>query len=263
MRPGVHHRRSTMSDVHRARARGRGAGSNPGNRYERRAVVPVDPSDSTATEAAWCTWADGLDDPQSAPLPTTVTVDSTRTILAKNDSPDVPFDISINPYRGCEHGCIYCYARPSHSYLGLSPGLDFETKLTAKPDAARVLAAELSRPGYRPAVLAIGRDGTLVRSTEPYQRTVAGVYSTKPGFLGNDGSEDQSNRVPLAVVGIVPVKASARGGEILPGDLLVASDLPGHVMKAGLTPPVGTVLGKALEGLEAGTGKIRMLAMLQ
>ena len=163
MRPGVHHRRSTMSDVHRARARGRGAGSNPGNRYERRAVVPVDPSDSTATEAAWYAWADGLDDPESAPLPTTVTVDSTRTILAKNDSPDVPFDISINPYRGCEHGCIYCFARPTHAWLGYSPGIDFETQILAKPQAADLLRKELARPGYRCVPIAMGTN------TDPYQ----------------------------------------------------------------------------------------------
>ena len=97
------------------------------------------------------------------PLKTTVSVDVTRTIIARNDSPDIPFTQSINPYRGCEHGCIYCYARPSHAYLGLSPGLDFETRLVAKPQAARLLEQELRRPGYRVSPIALGSN------TDPYQ----------------------------------------------------------------------------------------------
>ena len=94
---------------------------------------------------------------------TTLTADTTRTIIARNISPDVPFDRSINPYRGCEHGCIYCYARPSHAYLGLPPGLDFETRLFFKPDATRLLDRELRRPGYRCRVIAMGTN------TDPYQ----------------------------------------------------------------------------------------------
>ncbi|MBW8906704.1 MAG: radical SAM protein, partial [Betaproteobacteria bacterium] len=90
------------------------------------------------------------------PLETQVTIERSRSILSHNDSPDVGFDTSINPYRGCEHGCIYCYARPSHAYLELSPGLDFETKLFAKTNAAELLRAELARPGYRPSPIALG-----------------------------------------------------------------------------------------------------------
>src|SRR5579859_2688378 len=97
------------------------------------------------------------------PLRTTVTEDSSRTIIATNDSPDIPFDRSINPYRGCEHGCVYCYARPSHGYLGLSAGIDFETKLFAKPQAAKLLEAELRKPGYRCTPIALGTN------TDPYQ----------------------------------------------------------------------------------------------
>jgi DNA repair photolyase len=96
-------------------------------------------------------------------LRTTLTKDATRTILARNTSPDVPFDRSINPYRGCEHGCIYCFARPTHAYLGLSPGLDFETRILFKPDAAKLLTAELASPKYRPDVVAMGTN------TDPYQ----------------------------------------------------------------------------------------------
>jgi DNA repair photolyase len=107
---------------------------------------------------------DGWDIPEDERLlRTDVTEERPRTIISRNTSPDIPFDRSINPYRGCEHGCIYCFARPTHSFLGLSPGLDFETKLTAKPDAPQVLARELGKKGYVPAVMAIGTN------TDPYQ----------------------------------------------------------------------------------------------
>jgi DNA repair photolyase len=91
-----------------------------------------------------------------APLATTITIERARTIIARNDSPDIPFDQSINPYRGCEHGCVFCYARPSHSYLELSPGLDFETKLFAKTNAAELLRTELAKPGYKVSPMAFG-----------------------------------------------------------------------------------------------------------
>lgn len=89
--------------------------------------------------------------------------DASRTVIARNDSPDIPFDASLNPYRGCEHGCAYCYARPTHEYLGLSPGLDFETRILVKEDAPELLERELSRPGWRPRVIA------LSGVTDPYQ----------------------------------------------------------------------------------------------
>ena len=92
-----------------------------------------------------------------------MTVDATRKIITRNDSPDISFDRSINPYRGCEHGCIYCFARPTHAYLGLSPGLDFESKLFMKPNAPELLERELSAPGYAPKTIAIGTN------TDPYQ----------------------------------------------------------------------------------------------
>jgi DNA repair photolyase len=110
-------------------------------------------------------WDDGWRDDDLAPPPlrTEVIRDATRTIIARNNSPDVSFDQSINPYRGCEHGCIYCFARPTHAYLGMSPGIDFESRLFAKPNAAQLLARELSAPGYVPKMIAMGTN------TDPYQ----------------------------------------------------------------------------------------------
>ena len=138
--------------------RGRGAGFNPPNRFE---TVRRDPFfDGWEPEVPPDSGDDG---PPAAAVPTTVTVDATRTVIARNDSPDVGFDRSINPYRGCEHGCVYCYARPTHAWLGLSPGVDFETRLFAKPDAASLLRQELARPSYACAPIAMGTN------TDPYQ----------------------------------------------------------------------------------------------
>ena len=133
--------------------KGRGAVSNRPGRFE--------PGDRTREDDGWSA-IDGEDEDMPA-VATTVTIDATRSAIAWNESPDVGFDRSVNPYRGCEHGCVYCFARPTHSYLGLSPGLDFETRLFAKPEAPRLLAEELSKPGYRPALLAMGTN------TDPYQ----------------------------------------------------------------------------------------------
>lgn len=110
-------------------------------------------------------WLDAREELDGGPPPlrTTVTEEHPKSILSFNKSPDLPFDRSVNAYRGCEHGCIYCYARPSHAYHDLSPGLDFESKLFAKPDAAKLLRATLAKPGYKPATIAIGTN------TDPYQ----------------------------------------------------------------------------------------------
>jgi hypothetical protein len=113
-------------------------------------------------------------------------------------------------------------------------------------------------------VLIIGSDGKLARSAEANTNAVVGVYSTKPGFVGGAGDDiDSTDKIPLAIMGIVPVKVSAENGPINPGDLLVTSSIPGHAMRAGDNPRIGTVVGKALEGLESGTGIIQMLVVLQ
>jgi DNA repair photolyase len=131
------------------RNRGRSAGINPSGRFE--------PVTRHVFDDGW----NSID--ELPPFRTEVQVERPRTIVTRNESPDISFDRSINPYRGCEHGCVYCFARPTHSYMGLSPGLDFESRLFAKPDAARLLDRELSKEGYEPRTIAIGTN------TDPYQ----------------------------------------------------------------------------------------------
>ncbi len=135
--------------IDRQRRRGRGAQTNDSGRYEKEARVAFDDG-----------WQ-SLDD--LPPFKTTVATDTARKVITRNESPDIGFDRSINPYRGCEHGCIYCFARPTHAYLGLSPGLDFESKLFVKPDAPALLEKELSAAEYEPKMIAIGTN------TDPYQ----------------------------------------------------------------------------------------------
>jgi DNA repair photolyase len=135
--------------IHEERRRGRSAGINPTGRFE--------PTSRHVFDDGWNSFED---------LPafkTEVQVEKPRTVITRNESPDISFDRSINPYRGCEHGCVYCFARPTHAYMGLSPGLDFESKLFAKPDAAKLLERELAREGYEPRTIAIGTN------TDPYQ----------------------------------------------------------------------------------------------
>lgn len=131
------------------RRRGRAAGLNPSGRFEEERRESFDDGWQTIEELS--------------PFKTEVQVEKPKTAITRNDSPDIPFDRSINPYRGCEHGCIYCFARPTHSYMGLSPGLDFEARLFAKPDVPKLLERELSKPDYKVRVIAIGTN------TDPYQ----------------------------------------------------------------------------------------------
>jgi len=139
----------TYTGQHAAPTKGRGATLNPEGRFEGQA--------REAYDDGW------FEDDERRKLETIVTEERVKSIISRNDSPDVPFSQSINPYRGCEHGCIYCYARPSHAYLGLSPGLDFETRLFAKVNAAEVLRQELAAPSYRCELIALGAN------TDPYQ----------------------------------------------------------------------------------------------
>ena len=133
--------------------RGRGAATNPAIRYDRYRAEPF--------EDGWAPPGAELTD--LPPLPTTLTRDASKTAISWNGSPDIGFDRAVNPYRGCEHGCVYCYARPSHAYLGYSPGLEFETHIVFKPNVAALLERELRRPGYA------ARPMTLGSNTDPYQ----------------------------------------------------------------------------------------------
>lgn len=171
-----------------AALRGRGAVTNVRHRFQRDDRVQVDDGWSASglpadyVDSVPDSSADGCpDEPPAAaaaaavipilpdtrhtpPAPkTTVTAEQARKMLSRNDSPDIPFEVAVNPYRGCEHGCVYCYARPTHSYLGYSPGLDFETRLVAKANAVQALRAELGRPGYKPSPINIGS------ATDAYQ----------------------------------------------------------------------------------------------
>jgi DNA repair photolyase len=145
--------------------KGRGTGSNVASRFDafqREALAPEQqdwPGDDDAVAAAQ---ADGED---MARPKTVVVQQQARSIISRNTSPDIGFEQSINPYQGCEHGCVYCYARPTHAYLGLSPGLDFETQIFAKTNAADLLRAELSKPSYKPSLIVVGAN------TDPYQPT--------------------------------------------------------------------------------------------
>ena len=157
--------------------KGRGATFNPGNRFAHHEREDYDDG--------WQPLApDRLDADAGEELPpslkTTVTVLIIRSIISRNDSPDIGFTQSINPYQGCEHGCIYCYARPSHAYLDLSPGLDFESKLFAKPDAPEQLRRELMHPRYQPETIVIGTNTDCYQPIEREWKITRGLLEVMP-----------------------------------------------------------------------------------
>ena len=181
--------------------RGRGATANPDGRFEKVHRAAFD---------------DGWGEPDDTRPRTSVSAERARRIITRNDSPDISFDRSINPYRGCEHGCVYCFARPNHAYVGLSPGLDFETRLFSKPDAAALLERELSAPGYTPRTIALGT------ATDPYQpierthRITRDVLHVLARFRHPVGIVTKSDLVtrdldilaPMAAEGLVKVAVS-------------------------------------------------------
>lgn len=190
------------SQIDPDRRRGRGATINPGGRYEAEQRISEDDGWGTLGELP--------------PFKTEVSVEKPRTIITRNDSPDISFDRSINPYRGCEHGCVYCFARPSHAYLGLSPGLDFESKLTAKPDAALLLEKELSAPSYQPRTMAIGTNTDAYQPIEKRLRIMRGILEVLAKFNHPVGIVTKSALVqrdidilaPMAAKGLVKVALS-------------------------------------------------------
>ncbi len=183
--------------------KGRGATRNPPNRYAATRCDTVDDG-----------WG-SLDAPLP-PLVTTVGIDTARSIITYNDSPDIPIDRSLNPYRGCEHGCIYCYARPSHARYDLSPGLDFETRLFCKPDAARLLRKELAAKNYRPAPIGLGVNTDAYQPIERHRRITRAVLEVlaetrHPVWMITKSSlieRDLDLLVPMAALGLVDVAIS-------------------------------------------------------
>ena len=193
--------------VDHERRRGRGAQSNASGRYEPLARIAFDDGWRTLDELP--------------PFKTTVTVDATRKIITRNESPDIGFDRSINPYRGCEHGCVYCFARPTHAYLGLSPGLDFESKLLVKPEAATLLEKELSAPGYEPKVIAIGTN------TDPYQ-PIERRYKVMRRISGGAGPRRAPGRYCHKVgAGVARSRHSGAHGGEEPGEGSTVGDYTG------------------------------------
>jgi DNA repair photolyase len=182
--------------------RGRGARFNPAKRFEALQSDYVD---------------DGWDSLSELPrLKTEVFVETAKTIITRNESPDISFDRSINPYRGCEHGCVYCYARPSHAYMGLSPGLDFESKIFVKPNAAALLREELTAPNYAPRTIALGANTDPYQPIERDHRITRGVIEVLAEFKHPFGIVTKSAMVlrdidllkPLAALGLVKVAIS-------------------------------------------------------
>jgi DNA repair photolyase len=184
------------------RRRGRGATLNPDGRYEAEQRVAEDDGWGSLGELP--------------PFKTEVSIEKPRTIITRNDSPDISFDRSINPYRGCEHGCVYCFARPSHAYLGLSPGLDFESRLTAKPDAAALLEKELSAPSYQPRTIAIGTNTDAYQPIEKKLRIMRQILEVLATFNHPVGIVTKSALVqrdidilaPMAAKGLAKVALS-------------------------------------------------------
>jgi DNA repair photolyase len=187
--------------------KGRGAVTRIAHRFD---------SLTRAADGDWLDWTAALDpdDPDALAAPalrTRVSVETARSLITSNDSPDIPFDRSINPYRGCEHGCVYCYARPTHSYLNLSPGLDFESRLVAKRNAAQLLARELAAPAYRPALIALGTATDAYQPVERELRLTRGVLEVLADTLHPVGivtkgaliERDLDLLVPMARAGVV------------------------------------------------------------
>ncbi|MBK19867.1 MAG: radical SAM protein [Rhodospirillaceae bacterium] len=163
--------RAAIDPVTPRATKGRGAVSNRTGRFEQ-----------YVGEAVHDGWIRDEDLQSTPKIQTTLIKDTSKTIIARNTSPDVPFDRSINPYRGCEHGCVYCFARPTHAYLGMSPGLDFETKLFYKPEAARLLERELRKPKYQCRTMAMGTNTDPYQPVEKTLRLTRGILEVLSAF---------------------------------------------------------------------------------
>ncbi|MGB0748184.1 MAG: PA0069 family radical SAM protein [Magnetospiraceae bacterium] len=228
---------------------GRGAVVNPNGRFERFI--------REAFDDGWTLEED------VAPLRTHVAPDASRTVITRNQSPDIPFDRSVNPYRGCEHGCAYCFARPTHAYLGLSPGLDFETRLFAKYEAAAQFAQELAKPGYRCAPLALGVNTDCYQPIEKRLKITRDILTVAARFQHPVNIITKSNLIlrdldilaPLAAQGLASVMVSITTlDRHLARDLEPRAPTPKRrllaiegLAKAGV--PVGVIAAPVIPGL--------------
>ena len=230
--------------------KGRGAVSNRVSRFFR--------EERARTGDGWDLAEDDL-----PPLRTTVTVDTTRTIIARNDSPDVYFEQSINPYRGCEHGCIYCFARPTHAFLGLSPGLDFETRLLIKPDAARLLAQELRKPGYQPKVIAMGTNTDPYQPIEREYRITRGILEVLRDFNHPVGIVTKSALVQRDIDILAPM-AEKRLAHVFVSVTTLDRDLARKLEPRAATPPrrLETIRALAAAGIPTGVMAAPMIPAL-
>ncbi|WP_296405838.1 radical SAM protein [Zoogloea sp.] len=256
--------------------RGRGSRLNPDNRF---AEWQRDTSDDD--------WADGAaPEAESGKGPTTTLIlDQSRSVIVRNQSPDVPFTQSINPYRGCEHGCSYCFARPGHAYLGLSPGLDFETKIVWKPDAPEILRKELAAPGYRcaPIALGISTDGwqpverrlglsrrlleVLAETRHPVSIVTKSALIERDADLLADMARDHLVQVMFSITTLDPLlarrlepRAASPARRLAAMDALHRAGVPVGVLFAPLIPALNDhELERVLEAARAAGGRKRRL----
>ncbi|HUL05171.1 MAG TPA: PA0069 family radical SAM protein [Candidatus Acidoferrum sp.] len=231
--------------------KGRGAVSNRVSRYFK--------EERARTTDGW----DTPDDEDLPPLRTTVMRDATRTIIARNESPDIGFDRSINPYRGCEHGCIYCFARPTHAYLGLSPGLDFETKLLMKPDAAKLLEQELRKPGYQPAVIAMGTNTDPYQPIEREHRITRGILEVLRDFNHPVGIVTKSALIQRDIDILAPM-AEKRLAHAFVSITTLDRELARKMEPRAATPPrrLETIRALAAAGIPVGVMSAPMIPAL-
>ncbi len=251
--------------VAQANRRGRGAVSNHSGRFEANERVPVD--DGWALE------------PDAKPFRTHVVAENARKIITRNQSPDIAFDRSINPYQGCEHGCVYCFARPTHSYYGLSAGLDFETRLFAKPNAAALLEKELVAPRYQPRTIAIGTNTDAYQPIERQHRIMRALLevlekTSHPVAIVTKSSlilRDLDILKPMAGRGLVKVavsitsldhklsrimepRAPTPGRRIETIRALVQAGIPTSVMVAPIIPAINDTEIEKILGFAAAEG---------
>ena len=221
--------------------KGRGAVSNRPGRFE--------PADRFLVDDGW---GESHED-DLPPLRTVVHADATRSVIATNDSPDIGFDQSINPYRGCEHGCVYCYARPTHAYLGLSAGLDFETKLFAKFDAPTLLEKELRRPGYRCKVIALGVNTDAYQPIERRHQITRRILQVLSDFAQPVGLVTKSALVARDIDILAPM-AEQRLAAVTVTITTLDRDLARHLEPRAATPPrrLETVRKLAAAGIPVG-----------